>query len=98
MAAAKRSTTSARRPSLTFGMHSMICMRYLNGLLFSLGPPGRCDAERAHLPIEIAALDAEHVRGARDIALLRGQRAKDVVALEALARRVQGLLRRGLLL
>ena len=52
-------------------------------------PARRRDAERAHLPVEIAALDAERVGGARDVAVLRGERAQDVVALEALARVVQ---------
>ena len=55
----------------------------------STRPPRRRDAERPHLPIQVAALDAEHVGGARHVALLRGQRAEDVVALEALARLVQ---------
>ena len=52
-------------------------------------PARRRDAERAHLPIEVAALDAEDVGGARHVALLRGQRAQDVVALELVARLVQ---------
>ena len=51
--------------------------------------PRRRDAERSHLAIEVAALDAEHLGGARDVALLRGQRAQDVVALEPIARVVQ---------
>ena len=40
------------------------------------------DPEGPHLLVEIAALDAEHVGRARDVALLRGQRLQDVVALE----------------
>ncbi len=47
------------------------------------------DPERAHLPVEIAAFDAECVRRAGDVALLRRQRAEDVVTLEELARIVQ---------
>ena len=50
--------------------------------------------KRFHLPIEVAALDAEGVGGAGDVAVLRGERAQDVVALEALARLVQRQRRR----
>ena len=57
-------------------------------------PPRRHDPERAHLAIEIAALDAEHFRGARDIAVLRGERAQDVIAFEPFARLVQRERRR----
>ena len=39
-----------------------------------VGSSRRRDAERLHLPIEVAALDAEHVGGARHVALLLGQR------------------------
>ena len=53
------------------------------------------DAEGAHLPIQVAPLDAERVGGARDVALLRGERAEDVVALEPIARVVQRRHRRG---
>src|SRR6185503_3980242 len=71
----------------------------LNG--FSLFSARRRDAEGFHLAIEVAALDAEGVGGARDIAVLRGQGAQDVAALELLAGIVQrqrgraGGLRRG---
>src|SRR5262245_12693813 len=41
-------------------------LRLLDLVLF---PPTRRDAEAAHLPIEIAALDAQDVGGARDIAV-----------------------------
>ena len=54
----------------------------------------RRDAERAHLPIEVAALDAEHFGGARHVAVLLRQRAQDVVALEPIARLVQRQQRR----
>ena len=56
-------------------------------LLF--GALARRDAERPHLPVQVAALDAEHLRRARHVAVLRGQRAQDVVALEPIARLVQ---------
>src|SRR5262245_8825061 len=46
----------------------------------------RGDAERFHLFVEIASLDAQDIRGSRDVAVLRRQRLQDVVALEALAR------------
>ena len=52
-------------------------------------PAGGSDPERAHLAIEVAALDAERVGGPRDVALLSRQRPQDVVALEPLARVVQ---------
>ena len=54
-----------------------------------LEAPRRRDAERLHLPIQVAPLDAEDFRGARHVALLLGERAQDQVALEAIARFVQ---------
>ena len=51
--------------------------------------PRRGDAERAHLAVEIAALDAERLGGARHVALLRGQHPQDVLLLEPVARGVQ---------
>ena len=60
----------------------------LSGRRFAAAPRRR-DPERAHLAIQVAALDVEDLGGARDVALLLGQRAQDVVALEALARLVQ---------
>jgi hypothetical protein len=39
----------------------------------------------AHLPVQIAALDAEHVRGPRHIALLLGERSQDQVAFKPIA-------------
>ena len=59
-------------------------------------PPRRHDAERAHLAIQVAALDAEHFRGARHVALLRGERAQNVLLLELVARIVQRRDRRRL--
>ena len=53
----------------------------------------RRDPERAHLPVEIAAFDAECIRRAGDVALLRRQRAEDVFTLEELSRIVQRHLR-----
>ena len=62
--------------------------RYVFEFLF-VGAPRRRDAERLHLAIQVAALDAEHVGGARHVALLLGQRPQDEVALEPIARLVQ---------
>src|SRR5262245_38434319 len=47
-------------------------------------------SERPHLPVQIAALDAEHFRGPRDIALLMGELAQDVLALELISCGVEG--------
>jgi len=54
----------------------------LNSLFLSLQPSRRRDAERLHLSVEIAALDAEYLGRARHIALLLGQRPQNQVALE----------------
>src|SRR5215212_8629131 len=51
--------------------------------------PRRHDAEALHLAIEVAPFDAQRVGGPRDVAVLRGQGAEDVVAFEALPRLVQ---------
>jgi hypothetical protein len=56
--------------------------------------PGWGDPEAPHLAVEVAAFDAEHFGGARDIAVLSGQRPEDVIALEAVAGFVQRQRRR----
>ena len=56
---------------------------------FLLFLKSRRDAERAHLAVQVAALDAEHVRGPRNIAVLGRKRAQDVLPLEVVARVVQ---------
>ncbi len=56
---------------------------------FFLGALPRRDAERPHLAIQVAALDAQHLRGARHVAVLLRQGAKNVVALEPIAGLVQ---------
>ena len=58
-------------------------------LVVALALPRRGDAKRAHLAIEIAPLDAEHLGGPGDVALLPRQGPEDVVALELVARLVQ---------
>ena len=52
-------------------------------------PPRRRDAERPHLPVQVAALDAEHLGRPRHVALLLGERPQDQIALEPIARFVQ---------
>src|SRR5262249_51617016 len=49
----------------------------------------RRDAEGLHLPIQVAALDAQRIGGTGDVAVLRGERAQDVFALELLPRVVE---------
>ena len=49
----------------------------LDRFMFARPPARRRDAERLHLPIEVAALDAEHLGGPRHVALLLGQRPQD---------------------
>src|SRR2546421_132422 len=61
----------------------------LHGLFFTLEPPRRRDAERLHLSIEVAPLDAEDLGGPRHVALLFGERPEDQIALEPVARFVQ---------
>ena len=53
--------------------------------------PSRRDAEAAHLLVEIAALEAERVGRARDVAVEGGERAEDVAALPGVARLEQRL-------
>src|SRR5436190_13169710 len=61
----------------------------LHGFFFTFEPPRRRDAERLHLSIEVAPLDAEDLRRPRHVALLLGERSQDEIALEAVARFVQ---------
>src|SRR5689334_15079227 len=58
--------------------------------LRGIGATGGGDAVGAHLAIEVAALDAQDVGGAGDVALLQRQGAQDVVPLETLAGVVEG--------
>ena len=51
----------------------------------------RRNPEAAHLSIEVAALDAERIGGARDVAVEDRERAQDVLALPGIARRVERL-------
>ena len=67
--------------------------RRLDRLLLGLGAACRRDAERAHLAVQVAALDAEHFGGPRHVALLLGERAQDQIALELVARLVERLAR-----
>src|SRR5262249_15233253 len=61
----------------------------LHGLVLLLRAARRRNAERFHLSIQVAALDAEDFGGPRHVALLFGQRPKNEVALELIARLVQ---------
>src|SRR4029434_9236497 len=49
----------------------------------------RRNPESLHLPVQIAALDAQHFGGPGHVALLLGQRAQDQIALELISRLVQ---------
>src|SRR5688572_6408722 len=69
----------------------------LRGLLFPIHPTDRRNAEAAHLAIEIAAFDAEHLGGPRDVSLLRRECTQYVVALELIACLMQRHDRRGAL-
>ena len=71
--------------------------RRLDRLLLGLGAARRRDAERPHLAIQVAALDAEHLGGPRHVALLLGERAQNQIALELVARFVERLAPRRLL-
>src|SRR5688572_9799270 len=80
-----RAIPSARRRT----MLAMVSVAESDRLLFSIDATNRRDAEAAHLSIEIAPFDAQHLGCPRDVALLRRERPQDVVALELIARLMQ---------
>src|SRR5438874_927503 len=51
------------------------------------------DAERAQLLVQVGALDAERLRGARDVPLVLGELDADELALDLLAELAEGLVR-----
>src|SRR5438270_12849684 len=69
--------------------------RYTNNLSRAKGglPAGpllfRRDSQSLHLPVKVAALQAQHLGGAADVAMVLVERLEDVVALIGVARLVQ---------
>src|ERR1700730_5503733 len=61
----------------------------LDSLFFTFETSRRGDPERLHLAIQVAALDAQHVGGARHVPLLLGPRSETQTPLEAVARLVK---------
>src|SRR5687768_8111363 len=57
--------------------------------LLVLSPPRRDDAKASHFAVQVAPFYAEHFGSPRNVALLGGKRAKNVVALELVPCRVQ---------